>query len=166
MFGPTSRLKKAAACLSLLVIVSGVSASGATAAPAASALDVDPCSLLTVDEAGAIIGGVQMGPVAEKNPSGQVLDCGFVASAGGLLMVSVSDAEHWEMRKGFLRPDDHLINVPGIGQDAIHISPDDGAHMLAVLTPPYVLEVRTTMDTEQDQQVVMAAAEKALPRLK
>jgi len=133
---------------------------------ARSALDVDPCSLVTTDEVTSIIGGVQMGPVAEKNPSGQVLDCGYVASAGGLLMVSVSDAEHWNMRKGFIRPEDHLVSVPDLGQEAIYISPDDGAATLAVLTPPYVLEVRTTIDSDQDQQMVIATAQKALPRLK
>jgi len=135
-------------------------------APVASALDINPCALLTVDEAAAILGPLSAGPVSEPGPTEQPPECGFISGEGGGLIISVADAATWDVRKSFIRPDDHAVTVPGLGDEAIYASSDQGMDMLVVLAKPYVLELHLNIDAERDQQMAVAAAHKALPRLK
>lgn len=160
MFGQRARVLGAGSWVgSALLLASAWS-------PASAAANIDPCSLLTADEATAIIGPLSAGPMPEQGPTVQTPECGFISASDGGVILAVSDAATWETRKSFIRPSDHAVVVPGLGDEAIYADPDEGMYTLVVLARPYVLEIHSTVDSDDGQKLTTAIAEKAVPRLK
>jgi hypothetical protein len=116
---------------------------------------LDPCTLISKEEAAKIIGELPEAPKADAGPRER--DCHYTNAAGAWLKVSLYSSARWGMQKGIvseLNPTD----LPGLGEEAFAVRRGT-TYEIWIRKGNCILEISSTVGAQATERFAERAAQ-------